>query len=330
MIDHRIASTGHWCRRAVLAVALLVCAAATAPVAAGQPDIPDDAPAPWWRLRDGSLATSTAHFDVFIPRGADGAILEPSGPPQNAREASHSARARRAALQAEARTVAQVAEAVLPTVESRLATPLQGRVRLALLPADAAPPPCEPRAAAIPARRRIVLFVGPQTLEPDALAAFLAHEIGHQLAFDRWGATGADRRLSEGIATWAAEPYWLAWRGWPSLAAGVRELHAAGAFGSLAEPRAGCLVAAERDVYYSAWASFVDFLVGRYGWEAFGEALKRPPVGEDLADYEGAFGRPLADLVADWERTVLGADYGATASGAAGARSADTSSSTIR
>lgn len=226
--------------------------------------------------------------------------------------------------------MAQVAEAVLPTVESRLATPLQGRVRLALLPADAAPPPCEPRAAAIPARRRIVLFVGPQTLEPDALAAFLAHEIGHQLAFDRWGATGADRRLSEGIATWAAEPYWLAWRGWPSLAAGVRELYAAGAFGSLAEPRAGCLMAAERDVYYSAWASFVDFLVSRYGWEAFGEALKRPPVAEDLADYEGAFGRPLRDLVADWERTVLGADYGATASGAAGAWSADTSSSTIR
>src|SRR5438045_93982 len=77
--------------------------------------------------------------------------------------------------------VADTAEAVLPTVEARMATPLAGRVRLVLVPADQAPGPCEPRAAALPTRRRIVLFAGPATLDAKALPAFLAHEIGHQL-----------------------------------------------------------------------------------------------------------------------------------------------------
>jgi hypothetical protein len=150
------------------------------------------------------------------------------------------------------------------------------------------------------------------TLEPRALAAFMAHELGHQLTYDRWEAIGNDRRLSEGVATWAAEPYWLTWRGWPTLAAGVRDLQAGEAFGPLAETREGCLVAAERDVYYSAWASFVGYLGRVYGWDRFGEALRLPPAGEDRADYEGAYGRSLEELLAAWERD-LAADQPAPA-----------------
>ena len=247
---------------------------------------PDDGQAeegpPWLRLRDGVQVASTAHFDVFVPRDSP--------------------------LAARASEVVAVAERVLPSVEARLGTPLEGRVRLSLVPAETATPPCEPRAAALPSRRRIVLFAGPVTLEPRALAAFLAHELGHQLTFDRWEAIGNDRRLSEGIATWAAEPYWLAWRGWPSMEAGVRDLRVADAFGPLAETREGCLVAAERDVYYSAWASFVGYLGQQYGWDRFGEALRLPAAGEDLADYVGAFGVPLEELIAAWERELAAAD----------------------
>jgi hypothetical protein len=268
----------------VAAVATLVVLAAPGWVAAQEPDDDgqaEDAP-PWVRLRDGVQVARTTHFDVFVPRGSP--------------------------LAERADEVVAVAEQVLPSVEARLATPLRERVRLALVPAAMAPPPCEPRAAAMPSRRRIVLFAGPVTMEPRALAAFLAHELGHQLTFDRWDALGSDRRLSEGVATWAAEPYWLAWRGWPSMEAGVRDLRAADAFGPLAETREGCLVAAERDVYYSAWASFVAYLGREYGWDRFGEALRLPAAGEDLADYVGAYGTLLEELIAGWERELAAAD----------------------
>jgi hypothetical protein len=221
---------------------------------------------------------TTAHFDVWIP--GDQTLAPAAG------------------------RVADTAEAVLPTVVARMATPLADRVRLVLVPTDQAPGPCEPRAAAFPTRRRIVLFAGPATLDAMALPAFLAHELGHQLTLDRWGALGDDRRLSEGVATWAAEPYWLAWRNWSSMDQAVADLLAASAVAPLDEPHEGCLVAAERDIYYSAWSSFVAFLARHYGWDRFGEALSLPPVAEDHADYAAAFGRPLEVLTAAWEREL--------------------------
>src|SRR5581483_549246 len=207
-------------RLLLLALALAGAAslAPVAPVAAQEPEPPGEGHSPAWaRARDGVQVAATAHFDVWAP-GDD------------------------QALAATAARVAATAEAVLPTVEARLATPLADRVRLVLLPADQAPGPCEPRAATFPTRRRIVVFVGPATLDPKALPAFLAHELGHQLTLDRWGALGNDRRLSEGVATWAAEPYWLAWRGWSSMDQAAADLLAKSAIAPLAEPHEGCLV----------------------------------------------------------------------------------------
>jgi hypothetical protein len=250
-----------------------------APAAAQQPPPTGEERGPAWsRLRDGVQVASTAHFDVWVPSDQT--------------------------LAPDAARVADTAEAVLPTVEARMATPLADRVRLVLVPADQAPGPCEPRAAALPTRRRIVFFAGPATLDPKALPAFVAHELGHQLTLDRWGGLGGDPRLSEGVATWAAEPYWLAWRNWRSMDQAVADLLATSAIAPLAEPHEGCLVAAERDVYYSAWSSFVDFLRRHYGWDRFGQALTLPPVAENHADYAAAFGRPLEDLTAAWEREL--------------------------
>ncbi|HZR97889.1 MAG TPA: hypothetical protein VFE37_04235 [Chloroflexota bacterium] len=277
-------------RLLLLALALAGAAslAPVAPVAAQEPEPPGEGHSPAWaRARDGVQVAATAHFDVWAP-GDD------------------------QALAATAARVAATAEAVLPTVEARLATPLADRVRLVLLPADQAPGPCEPRAATFPTRRRIVVFVGPATLDPKALPAFLAHELGHQLTLDRWGALGNDRRLSEGVATWAAEPYWLAWRGWSSMDQAAADLLAKSAIAPLAEPHEGCLVAAERDVYYSAWSSFVDFLARHYGWDRFGEALSLPPVADDHADYAAAFGRSLEDLTAAWEQELPRPDNAAS------------------
>jgi hypothetical protein len=84
----------------------------------------------------------------------------------------------------------------------------------------------------------------------------------------------------------------------------VADLLAAHALAPLGEPHEGCLVAADRDVYYSAWASFVAYLGSRYGWDRFGEALALPTADDARADYVGAFGRSLEELVADWEREL--------------------------
>jgi hypothetical protein len=249
------------------------------PASAQAPDAPREERGPAWaRARDGVQVASTAHFDVWVPGDQT--------------------------LAAAAARVADTAELVLPTVEARLATPLADRVRLVLVPAEQAPGPCEPRAAAFPTRRRIVLFTGPATLDARALPAFLAHELGHQLTLDRWGALGDDRRLSEGVATWAAEPYWLAWRDWSSMDQAAADLLATSAVAPLAEAHEGCLVAADRDVYYSAWSSFVDFLARQYGWDRFGQALSLPPLSEDHADYAAAFGLPLEALTAAWEQQL--------------------------
>ena len=233
--------------------------------------------APWAARQGRTLAARTAHFAVWVP----------SGSPQPERAA----------------TIAAAAEAVLPTVEARLETALADAVDLVLLPAEAAPPPCWPRAAALPARRRVVVFDWPETHEPAALAAFLAHELGHQLTYDRWGALGPDVRLSEGLATWAAEPYWLAWQGWSSLDAAVADLLRGQAVAPLPAPQTGCLPAAERNRYYSVWASFVGYLLREYGWDALGTALRAPGVG-DRADYVAAFGQPLEALAAAWAATL--------------------------
>ncbi len=246
-------------------------------------DAPGTEEEPAWSQETGlPLVVRTAHFDVRVRAGESTVATWPLSPAE----------------------IAATAEAVLPTVEARLETPLRERVSLLVVPAEAAPAACPPRAAALPARRRIVLFAGPETLEPRALAAFLAHELGHQLTFDRWGALGADRRLTEGLATWAAEPYWLAWRGWASLDAAVADLLATQALAPLTTAPHGCLVAAERDVYYSVWASFVDYLLRHYGWERLAAALTLPPAGEGEADYRGAFGHSLAELACAWEREL--------------------------
>ena len=77
-----------------------------------------------------------------------------------------------------------------------------------------------------------------------------------------------------------------------------------GAVQALDEEPAGCLVPAQRDVYYSAWSSLVDYLVRHYGWDSFGEALTLPASSEDRADYYTAFGRSLDEIIADWRREL--------------------------
>ena len=88
--------------------------------------------------------------------------------------------------------------------------------------------------------------------------------------------------LTEGLASWAAGRYWTAWKEGPSLSDSARDYLSTGTFLPLSQnveltgvyPGAAakdCL--ARRDMLYTSWAAFVEFLINSYGAEKFKELL---------------------------------------------------------
>ena len=149
--------------------------------------------------------------------------------------------------------------------------------------------------------------------------AVAAHELAHHLTSYKWG-PGGDIILSEGLANWATRERWSAWQGWPSFDDAVRAYRRNGIYMPLTQtlifdPRQtqelglrDCF--ALRDLRYSEWASFVGFLIDRYGmevitelWEAAPEnAHPSPGSPVPTVDYRRVLGRDLEDLEREWLR----------------------------
>jgi hypothetical protein len=129
--------------------------------------------------------------------------------------------------------------------------------------------------------------------------AILAHEFTHQLAQDRYGPAHlhADLILSEGVATWAAGRYWLG--GKPDFRSYVRDQRRAGVSYPLATHYEGQGVGVMNALYYQ-WASFVEFLVGTYGREAFDRLYVSGAGDPGSADYAGVYGKGLPELEQEW------------------------------
>ena len=110
----------------------------------------------------------------------------------------------------------------------------------------------------------------------DQVIAVAAHEIAHHVVWARFGGIG-DSLLAEGLATWLAQESWLRWHQWDSLDEAVRGFRSAGTYVPFAQRgesqgRASdveCL--ARRDTLYTEYASFVGFLIDKYGVERFEE-----------------------------------------------------------
>ncbi len=106
--------------------------------------------------------------------------------------------------------------------------------------------------------------------------------------------------MHEGLATWIAADRWL-----PMCEAGswrqrAQQLHNAGIpLRLLTAERSGA------DNAYELWASFVDFLVERYGWDTF-NALYASGRGRapGSANYERIVGKSLDELADDWRAWV--------------------------
>jgi hypothetical protein len=67
---------------------------------------------------------------------------------------------------------------------------------------------CPPRGVAVPGPPYYASRIAADEATPPAqVVGVAAHELGHQLAYVRFGAPAADRMLNEGADTWLAQEY---------------------------------------------------------------------------------------------------------------------------
>lgn len=154
--------------------------------------------------------------------------------------------------------------------------------------------------AAYTERRLIMLYACPDTPTNRAIN-ILAHELVHQLAYDRYGPAHmqADLILSEGLATWGAGKYWLG--GASDFRGFVQQHYAAQLLPLGTHYRDIGTIDAMNRLYYQ-WASFVDFVIATRGRAAF-DALYTSGQGmrPDTADYSGVLGADLAGSEQQWK-----------------------------
>ncbi|MCL6542244.1 MAG: hypothetical protein K6T87_16935 [Roseiflexus sp.] len=146
--------------------------------------------------------------------------------------------------------------------------------------------------------RRVQVFTC-NAIGRERVIAILAHEYVHQLQQDRYGSRhlSADLILSEGIATWGAGVYWLGEH--PDFRRYVRAQRTNGISHPLATHYAGRGVAVMNALYYQ-WASFVEFLIDRYGRERLDAVYVTGAGTPGSADYRAVYGKDLATLEQEW------------------------------
>lgn len=209
------------------------------------------------------------------------------------------------------------AEKAFEYVSTRLNTSTEQKIPVIFRPPSSEP--CRARGMFVSARPyRIFIFADEQTTEEQFLGV-LAHETGHYL-HTIGDLPGTIWAFTEGIATWASADYWNAWQNSPSLAASVQRYREEGQFLPLYEnfqtPQQSapqpttdvndaCLI--RRNILYTEWASFLDYLIQQYGWEKL-HALFESPDSErrrrevifSPPDFEAIYGQSLNQLEAAW------------------------------
>lgn len=195
--------------------------------------------------------------------------------------------------------LAPALEQALRAAERRLGTRLSYRVSVGFY---RLPPRRGVRGMAYTSERRAELYYRPHESQARALT-IAAHELAHHLEAQRYGEQNqrlADTILHEGLATWIAADRWLPQCDAASWRQRARQLARAGV--PLRLQRAERYGA---DSAYELWASFVDFLIDRYGWERFDELYasgRGRAVGS--ANYQRVLGKSLDELADEWREWV--------------------------
>ena len=192
-------------------------------------------------------------------------------------------------------------EQALSYIQKRFQVHLTHRVSIGVYRASNAPKRGV-RGMAFTSNHTINVFYRPGEDQYKALV-ILSHELAHQLEAEYYGdevQSRADTIIHEGLASFISGDYWLSLSDATSWQDRARTLAASGISMDV--------VRAERngpDVAYDIWASFVDYLTRKYGWDAFHQ-LYNSSRGRACgsADYKGVYGKTIAELNAEWVATL--------------------------
>jgi hypothetical protein len=192
-------------------------------------------------------------------------------------------------------------EEAIERVELRLGAQLTGRVAISFEPPQTGP--CALRGLTRSHERTIQLYYGPDTSQ-QLILPIVAHELAHELQHDYYGWDAhrrSDTILLEGQATWASADYSRDADGRPTWTSAAEQALAEGRLLPLATDLERDCRRATRNAAYTGWASFVDFLIVRYGRERF-DMLYRSGRGRDpgSADYAEVYGKRLDALDQEW------------------------------
>ncbi len=206
-------------------------------------------------------------------------------------------------------------EEVYQYVTARLAAEPRARVNIGLT--DPLDSPCTARGVAYGEqgsdKLQVVVLIDENATD-DQLLAVVGHELAHIVQRDFANGLIFDPILGEGGASWASGLYWERWQGWPSFDRAVLSYMTSGRFVPITQSPRDCTIA-NRDISYTEWASFVGYLVDRYGIDRYKTAARNAQQGprsqrarpggfyqdEDRPWYAQAYGKSLEELASDWQ-----------------------------
>ncbi len=207
-------------------------------------------------------------------------------------------------------------EQVYAYVTQRAGSPIRGKVDVTF--GQPRVQSCPIRGMAVWPDLRIIVYAD-EGVAQDCILAIMACEIGHLIQFQNFDGGPTDPILLEGWATWVAGSYWTEWQRMPSFDEGVRSYLRDKRFVSISRSDISTLIykseecLERRDIVYTEYASFLNYLIERYGINALNSLITAniptSPPSEDAdfrADYQATYGKTLQELENDWIKYLMG------------------------
>jgi len=207
-------------------------------------------------------------------------------------------------------------EQVYDYVTRRAGNPFGGKIGVTF--SQTLAQPCPVRGMATWPDLQITIYADGEVAQ-DHILAVIAHEMGHLIQFQYFDGGPIDPILLEGWATWVAGSYWIEWQGISSFDEGVRSYLRDKRFCSISRFDISTLIykseecLERRDIVYTEYASFLNYLIEQYGINALNSLITAniptspPSESADFrADYQATYGKTLQELEDDWIKYLRG------------------------